>query len=86
MRTASPPRHRKPPVPRRQQPVTTTGTRGAGSLGALVLLLAVLKLAGVIAWSWWWVFSPLLASAALITCMLMVIGVLLVRPTSRRGF
>lgn len=31
----------------------------------LVLIFLVLKLTGVIAWSWWWVFSPLLISVAL---------------------
>ena len=26
----------------------------------LTIIFAILKLCGVIAWSWWWVFSPLL--------------------------
>jgi len=28
--------------------------------GVLFLIFLVLKLIGVIDWSWWWVFSPLL--------------------------
>ena len=45
-------------------PLTLSG-RGTGTrvwnLGAQVAVpaLVVLKLTGVIAWSWWWVFSPL---------------------------
>ena len=29
-------------------------------MGALTLLFIGLKLGGVIAWSWWWVLSPIL--------------------------
>ena len=28
-------------------------------LALVTMVFAVLKLTGVIAWSWWWVFSPL---------------------------
>jgi hypothetical protein len=30
-----------------------------GFPGALVLIFIVLKLTGVISWSWWWVLSPM---------------------------
>ena len=30
-------------------------------LGALFLIFMILKLCGVIAWSWWWVTAPLWA-------------------------
>ena len=36
---------------------STSGSIGFG--GALALLFIGLKLGGVIAWSWWWVLSPL---------------------------
>ena len=36
---------------------TTGGGLGCG--GTLFLIFLVLKLLGVIMWSWWWVFSPL---------------------------
>ncbi|MEU4709469.1 hypothetical protein AB0G00_23830 [Nocardia salmonicida] len=36
----------------------TYGARFSWS-GALFLLFLALKLTGSIAWSWWWVFSPL---------------------------
>tara|TARA_R110002167_G_C12707228_1_gene655153 strand:- start:42355 stop:42543 length:189 start_codon:yes stop_codon:yes gene_type:complete len=37
----------------------TSGGSGLGFGGALFLLFLGLKLGGVIAWSWWWVTSPL---------------------------
>ena len=38
---------------------------GMGFTGALTLLFIGLKLGEVISWSWWWVLSPMLISAAL---------------------
>lgn len=32
---------------------------GIGIVGVLTIVFVVLKLVGVIAWSWWWVLSPL---------------------------
>lgn len=32
---------------------------GLGIVGVLTLIFVVLKLVGVISWSWWWVLSPL---------------------------
>ena len=31
---------------------------GCGCLGTLLLIFVVLKLLGLIDWSWWWVLSP----------------------------
>jgi len=31
----------------------------------LTVLFVILKLVGVISWSWWWVFSPILISLGL---------------------
>ena len=33
--------------------------RGLGILDILLVVFIVLKLTGTIAWSWWWVLSPL---------------------------
>jgi hypothetical protein len=30
-----------------------------GIIGWLTIAFVIMKLAGIIAWSWWWVFSPL---------------------------
>jgi hypothetical protein len=37
----------------------STQSGGVGFLGLLTLLFIGLKLGHVIAWSWWWVLSPL---------------------------
>jgi hypothetical protein len=55
-------------------------------LWALALpVLIVLKLTGVIAWSWWWVMSPLWISGILIAPVLCVLLAALVRYTFRRA-
>lgn len=38
---------------------------GGSFSGLLTLVFVVLKLTGVIAWSWWWVLSPLWISFGL---------------------
>lgn len=38
---------------------------GIGLLGAVFLVFLVLKLCGVITWSWWWITAPLWGGAAL---------------------
>lgn len=42
-----------------------TRNGGVGSTGLLQVALIVLKLCGVINWSWWWVLSPTWMSIAL---------------------
>jgi hypothetical protein len=52
---------------------------GIGFTGLLAVLFIALKLTGVIAWSWWWVLSPLWISAAtglLILAAIAVIAIL----------
>ena len=41
----------------------------------LTVLFIVLKLMGVIQWSWWWVLSPLWISFCLAVALLVVIGI-----------
>lgn len=36
-----------------------TSSGGIGFVGLLTIVFIVLKLTGYIAWSWWWVLSPL---------------------------
>ena len=36
-----------------------------GAMGATTALMCGMKLAGAIAWSWWWVFSPVMIYVAL---------------------
>ena len=47
--------------------------------------LIVLKLTGVIDWSWWWVLSPLWISGILLAPVLCVLLVLLGRHMFRRA-
>jgi len=45
--------------------MATTSTRRSGGIGiamALFLIFLVLKLTGLIDWSWWWVTAPLWVS------------------------
>jgi len=49
---------------------------GMGCLTVMFLIFLTLKLCGVITWSWWWVCSPLLFSAGLIS--LILFGILVV--------
>ena len=37
---------------------TSSSSGGIGFAGLLTITFIVLKLIGVIAWSWWWVLSP----------------------------
>ena len=49
-----------------------------GFAGLLCLIFITLKLTKVIAWSWWWVLSPLWIAAAVVA-VLVLIAWLLVR-------
>ncbi len=46
-------------------------------LGLATLFLAILKLTGHIAISWWWVFSPLLIAVALAIVFTLLAGVII---------
>lgn len=51
-------------------------TTAAGLTGTELLLVAfiVLKLCGVINWSWWWVFSPVWIPLAIMAIILIIYG------------
>jgi hypothetical protein len=44
---------------------SASASGGIGFTGLLTVAFVVLKLTGVIDWSWWWVLSPTLFSIAL---------------------
>lgn len=46
---------------------------GVGFVGALFLVFLVLKLTGVIDWSWWLVTSPLWITAALAVVITLIV-------------
>ncbi|TDW69145.1 hypothetical protein EDF51_106129 [Curtobacterium sp. PhB25] len=47
------------------QNTRTSSSGGIGFAGLLTIVFIVLKLVGVIAWSWWWVLAPLWIGFAL---------------------
>ena len=57
------------------QSSTTSQSGGIGLGGVLFVVFLVLKLTGVITWSWWWVTAPLWIPAALVVAFLVVVGV-----------
>ena len=53
---------------------TTTTASGGSSL--LLVAFIVLKLTGVIGWSWWWVLSPLWIPIALVVVVLIIAAII----------
>ena len=51
--------------------------KGPGILGLLGVAFVVLKLVGVIDWSWWWVLAPFWIPLAL-TAIILIIGIVFV--------
>lgn len=47
-------------------------TGGIGFLSVLFFIFLVLKLTGYIAWSWWWVTSPLWIPVAIVIIVALV--------------
>lgn len=52
---------------------SSSSSSGIGFTGLLTVAFIVLKLVGVITWSWWWVLSPLWISALLVALVLGII-------------
>jgi len=50
---------------------------GIGIVGVLTIVFVVLKLVGVITWSWWWVLSPLWISLGLWLVVALIVGLLI---------
>ena len=54
----------------------TTQSGGVGISGVLFIVFLVLKLTGVIAWSWWCVTSPLWIPVLLVIIVAVIAGIL----------
>lgn len=52
--------------------VNNNSSGGVGFAGLLTILFIALKLTGVIAWSWWWVLSPLWISVILFVFIVLI--------------
>lgn len=53
---------------------TSSRSGGIGFTGLLTITFIVLKLTGIIHWSWWWVLSPIWIVA--IIWLLFIVGIL----------
>lgn len=53
---------------------------GGGFCGLLTVLFIGLKLTGFIAWSWWWVLSPLWIPLAVILSLLVIAAIIAAFP------
>ena len=61
------------------------GSSGLGLASVLTIIFIVLKLVGVIAWSWWWVLSPALISIGLWLIIIVIYAVYLARENKKYG-
>ena len=62
-----------------------TGKGGVGFTGLLQIAFIVLKLCGVIDWSWWMVLSPILLCCLLaVVAVLTGIGIVLVKAARKK--
>lgn len=66
----------------------TTTNGGIGFAGLLTIVFIVLKLTGVIAWSWLWVLSPIWISLLLwlVIVAIVIVVALILRPKGKRKF
>lgn len=66
----------------KEQQTVARGGSGIGFFGLLTILFIGLKLTGYIAWSWWWVLSPIWILAALVafTLILLLIVAFMLQP------
>ena len=50
---------------------------GIGLAGTLAIIFVILKLTGVMSWSWLWVLSPLWIPTAFVFLILLFVGIIL---------
>ncbi len=56
--------------------MSDSSSGGIGFTGLLTIVFIILKLTSVIAWSWWWVLSPLWISLViLLVCVSIIVAV-----------
>lgn len=54
----------------------TQSSGGIGFCGLLAIVFITLKLTSVIAWSWWWVLSPLWIPLAIVLILCAIAGII----------
>jgi len=65
---------------------SSSSSGGIGFVGLLTILFIALKLLGKIAWSWWWVLSPIWISTLLVVLGFVVFVVLAYKKEKNRRF
>lgn len=55
-----------------------TSSGGIGFCGLLTIVFIVLKLVGVINWSWFWVLSPMIFSISFTVLILLIVFALVI--------
>lgn len=63
---------------------SSSSSGGIGFAGLLTIVFIVLKLIGKIAWSWWWVLSPLWISAGIVIFIMLFVLALALWMGGRR--
>lgn len=48
-------------------------SKGMGLLDTLTLIFMVLKMAGLVNWSWWFVFSPTIIGLGLLVLVILIV-------------
>jgi membrane protein YdbS with pleckstrin-like domain len=62
-----------------------TSSSGLGLSTVLTIIFVVLKLVGVIAWSWWWVLSPILIDIGLTIIVLVIYAIYVAHENKRNN-
>ena len=63
----------------------SSNSGGIGFCGLLTIVFIVLKLCGVITWSWWWVLSPLWISTILVVIIIAIFVVVHIHEEKGKG-
>ena len=63
-----------------------SGSSGLGLASVLTIIFVILKLVGVITWSWWWVFSPVLIDIGLTIIVLVIYVIYIVHDSKKYDF
>lgn len=63
----------------------SSNSGGIGFWGLLTIVFIVLKLCGVITWSWWWVLSPLWISTILAVIIIAIFVVVHLHEEKGKG-
>ena len=64
---------------------TSSSSSGIGFFGALTIAFIVLKLTGVIGWSWWWVLAPLWIPWSIVLAILLVVAIVILIKEAYRA-